>query len=63
VVILSRKKKTLDELAKEAIIKHQRLLHDKVLELVLGDMIALNGVKATREKLKWWYDHLREFEK
>jgi hypothetical protein len=59
---LSKKKKTLDDLAEEAIIKHRRLLQDKVLELVLGEMISMDSVNATRKKLKWWYDHLKEFD-
>lgn len=59
---MSKKKKTLDQLADEAIAKHRRLLNDKVLELTIGDMIYMDNVKATREKLKWWYDHLKEFE-
>ena len=56
------KKKSIEDAAKKAIEKHQRLLHAKVLELVLGDMVAMDGVSATRKKLKWYYDHLREFE-
>lgn len=52
----------LDRAARLAIDKHQRLLHNKVLELVLGDMIAKDGVHRVREKLKWWYDHLEEFD-
>ena len=55
---MRKSKKTLDQLSDEAIAKHRRLLSDKVLELTLGEMIYMDGVKATREKLKWWYDHL-----
>jgi len=51
----------LDRAARSAVDKHQRLLHNKVLELVLGDMIAKDGVHQVRTKLKWWYDHLEEF--
>lgn len=59
---MAKKKKTLDQLADEAIAKHRRLLNDKVLELTIGDMIYMDNVKVTREKLKWWYDHLEEFQ-
>lgn len=54
--------KRIEQLAKLAIEKHQRLLHDKVLELLLGDMVALNGVHVVREKLLWYYNHLEEFD-
>jgi hypothetical protein len=53
----------LDRAAKLAIEKHQRLMHNKVLELVLGDMIAMDTVHEVRQKLKLWYDHLEEFDK
>lgn len=59
---MAKKKKTLDQLADEAIAKHRRLLNDKVLELTICDMIYMDNVKVTREKLKWWYDHLEEFQ-
>lgn len=52
----------IERLTKLAIEKHQRLLHSKTLELLLGNMVALDGVKKTREKLKWYYDHLAEFD-
>lgn len=53
----------IERAARIAIEKHQRLLHTKVLELVLGDMIAMDGVRAVRERIRWYYDHLAEFEK
>ena len=52
----------IEKLAKLAIEKHQRLLHTKVLELVLGDMIAMDGIHETRKKLLWYYEHLAEFD-
>ena len=52
----------LDKAAKTAVAKHQRLLHHKVLELVLGDMIAQEGIHSVREKLMWYYLHLAEFD-
>lgn len=54
--------KNLDNAVKKAIEKHQRLLHSKVLELVLGEMIAMDGVTQTRQKLLWYYEHLAEFD-
>jgi len=54
--------KELNEAATKAVEKHQRLLHSKVLELVLGDMIAMDGVHLARERLRWYYDHLAEFD-
>lgn len=56
------KKKSIDDLAKEAVENHQRLLHAKVLELVLGEMVELDGINSVRKKLKWYYDHLKEFD-
>lgn len=53
--------KELDRVANEAIIKHQRLFQTKVLEMVLGEMIALDGVNETIDRLKWWQEHLEEF--
>lgn len=52
----------LDKAVKAAIKKHNQLLHAKVLELVLGEMVATDGVHETRKKLKWYYDHLEEFD-
>lgn len=51
-----------DDIAKRAVDKHQRLLHSKVLELVLGDMVAIDGVHETRKKLIWYWEHLAEFD-
>lgn len=54
--------KNLDDIAKLAIEKHQRLLYSKVLELVLGEMIAIDGISHTRDRLLWYYNHLAEFD-
>ncbi len=51
-----------DEIAKQAVAKHQRLLYNKTLELTLGELIRMDGVHNVREKLKWYYDHLEEFD-
>jgi hypothetical protein len=55
--------KDLDERGEKAIAKHQRLLHHKVLELVLGDMCRDEGIHSVREKLLWYYFHLAEFDR
>lgn len=54
--------KHIDDAGERAIKKHNQLLQAKVLELVLGEMVATDGVHETREKLKWYYDHLEEFD-
>jgi hypothetical protein len=41
----------LDRAAREAVERHDRLLHHKVLELVLGAMVAMDGVKSVRKVL------------
>lgn len=51
-----------DEIAKQAVAKHQRLLYNKTLELTLGELIRMDGIHSVREKLKWYYDHLEEFD-
>lgn len=52
----------LNRAAKLAIEKHQQLLHNKTLELILGNMVAMDGVHAVRQKLMWYYEHLAEFD-
>lgn len=52
----------LEKSAQQAIEKHRRLFQNKVLEMTLGEMIALDGIADTRKKLMWWYKHLAEFE-
>lgn len=54
--------KNLDDIAKKAIERHQQLLYSKVLELALGEMVALEGISETRKKLLWYYEHLAEFD-
>lgn len=52
----------IDRLAAEALDKHERLLHHKCLELLLGSMVARQGVRETRRHLMWYVRHLKEFE-
>jgi hypothetical protein len=51
----------LDKQAERAIDKHERLLHLKTMELLLGSMVARQGVKETRKLLLHYARHLREF--
>jgi len=51
----------LDRAALEAIDRHERLLHLKTLELLLGSMIARQGVKETRRLLLQHARWLKEF--
>lgn len=50
-----------DKNAEEAVKKHRRLLHLKVLELVLGDLVRDDGVKKTQALLIWYAKRLRDF--
>lgn len=52
----------LDRAAQKAIAKHQRLQNEKVLDLVLGNMVHIDGIAAVRSKLQWYIDHLAEFD-
>lgn len=51
----------INELGAIAIDKHERLLHLKTMELLLGSMVARQGVKETRKLLLQYARHLREF--
>jgi hypothetical protein len=51
----------LDRAAARAVEKHERLLQLKVIELLLGSMVARIGVKETRKLLLRYARHLREF--
>lgn len=51
----------LNHAAERAIDKHERLLQLKTMELLLGSMIARQGVKETRKLLLHYSRHLREF--
>ena len=51
----------IDRAAARAIDRHERLLHAKTLELLLGSMVARQGVREVRRILLWYARHLREF--
>lgn len=44
-----------------AIEKRRRAKLNSLLELVLEDLVALDGVRGVRAKLLWYARHLREF--
>jgi len=52
----------LDRAAAAAIDKHERLLHHKTLELLLGSMVARSGTKEVRRLILWYARHLKEFQ-
>lgn len=52
----------IDRAAARAIDRHERLLHHKTLELLLGSMVARQGIHETRKQLLWYARHLKEFD-
>jgi hypothetical protein len=55
-----RNKKIQDK-AEELKKKYKILLQRKTLELLLHDMVGVQGIEETRNILKWWHDRLDEF--
>lgn len=51
----------VDRAVERALDRHERLLHLKTLELLLGSMVRRSGVREVRRKLLWYARHLREF--
>lgn len=51
----------LDKAVARAIDKHERLLHLKTLELLLGSMVRRSGIREVRRLLLWYARHLKEF--
>lgn len=51
----------LDAAARKAVERHQRLLHHKTLELVLGAMVAMDGIARTRRILEWYLRQLEDY--
>ena len=51
----------INSAAVSAIAKRRRAKLHSLLELVLEDLIALDGVRPVRAKLLWHARHLREF--
>lgn len=53
--------KDIERAAQQALDKHERLLHLKVMELLLGAMVRRQGVRETRKLLLRYARDLREF--
>lgn len=53
--------KGIEKKAEELKKKYKILLQHKTLELLLHDMVAVQGLHETREVLKWWHERLDEF--
>jgi hypothetical protein len=53
----------LERRATAAIDKHERLLHLKTLELLLGAMVRRAGIADVRVVLKRYLDDLGEFDR
>jgi hypothetical protein len=51
----------LDRAARAAVERHKRLLHHKTLELVLGAMVAQDGIDKTRRILEWYLRQLEDY--
>ena len=52
--------KSLDDAARDAVLRHDRHFHDMLLKMVLGNCVRLIGVRETRRlilryarQLKW----------
>jgi len=52
----------LDKAAKDAVFRVRDRQLKLLLELILGDMVALHGVKEIRRRILWHARHLKEFE-
>ena len=53
--------KEIDEAGERAAKKMKILLQHKTLELLLHDMVVVQGLSETRDILNWWYERLNEF--
>ena len=53
--------KEIEEAGQRAAKKMKILLQHKTLELLLHDMVAVQGLSETRDILKWWHERLDEF--
>lgn len=49
---------SLDRIAREAVRRRRRKLLISVLEVALGDLVALDGIQATRRVIARFYDQL-----
>lgn len=51
----------LDEAAERAVNLHRTRRLSLYLEAILADYCQHHGVAKTREVLRWWDEHLKEF--
>jgi len=51
----------LDRIAQDAVDRHRRLLCHKVLELALGELVALDGVSEARKAILIYARSLRYY--
>ena len=51
----------LDRAAQDAVDRHRRLLCHKVLELALGELVALDGVSEARKAILIYARSLRYY--
>lgn len=51
----------IDRAAARAIDRHERLLHLKTLELLLGSMVRRSGIRKVQRLLVWYARRLKEF--
>lgn len=49
---------SLDRAAQDAVRRRRRKLLISVLEVALGDLVAMDGVQATRKVIARFYDQL-----
>lgn len=54
--------KDLDAVVRDAIDKHERLLHLKTLELLLGSMVRRSGIAEVRKVLMCYVDDLAAYD-
>ena len=51
----------IDRAAARAIDRHERLMHLKTMELLLGSMVRRSGIREVRRLLVWYARRLKEF--
>ena len=51
----------LDRIAQDAVDRHRRLLCHKVLELALGELVALDGISGARKAILAYARELKHY--
>lgn len=52
----------LDKACRDAVQRHRSRRLGLYLEAILADYIQHHGIDETRRVLRWWDDHLKEFQ-